>query len=149
AVSPPNLPGPGAPVHDNPSAPLLPEQQVHDPTSADVLPARPTVAQDVRVGTTGDFQGVGQDRQAVEGTVLVDGLDQPADGAAVPRQPAGVDRWGRAERVAEIVPGSRGLALATSLNELLTFTLTAGDLGRAGVSQVERGIASGCKGRPG
>jgi hypothetical protein len=42
------------------------------------------VLQDVGVGAAGIFQCVGQDRQAVEGAVVVDCLGQLDDGAGIP-----------------------------------------------------------------
>src|SRR5262249_34304174 len=53
---------------------LLGEHEVHRPTPAGMVPAGPTVGQDVRVDTAGLLQSVGQHRQQVEGYVIVDGL---------------------------------------------------------------------------
>src|SRR5271165_5617954 len=44
----------------------------------------PAVAQDVLVRAASVFQGVGQDRQAVEGAVGVDGLGEAGDGRREP-----------------------------------------------------------------
>jgi hypothetical protein len=43
-----------------------------------------TVVQDVGVGAAGVFQGVGQDRQAVKGSFLVDGYGQLRDRGGEP-----------------------------------------------------------------
>src|SRR5206468_720635 len=55
------------PLMVTPGRSFLAEQQVHDPAAADVRAWAVQVAQDVGVGAAGVFQGVGQDRQAVEG----------------------------------------------------------------------------------
>ena len=60
----------------------------------------PAVVEDVRIGAAGLLQGVRQDRQAVEGTILVDRRCEPHDGAVPGAQPARVNP-GRAEGVPE------------------------------------------------
>lgn len=52
-----------------------------------MLSGSAAVAEDVLVRAAGFFQGVGQHRQAVEGSLLVDGLSELRDGAVTPRQP--------------------------------------------------------------
>src|SRR5262249_7365436 len=68
---------------------FLAQQQVHNPTAPDMWPRPAAVTEDVGVGATGLFQGVGQDRQAVEGSLVVDRLGQPGNRAVIPGQP----RW--------------------------------------------------------
>src|SRR5262249_52160198 len=48
------------------------EQLIDDPTTADVWPRTAQVAEERRVGTTGFFQRVRQDRQVVERPFVVD-----------------------------------------------------------------------------
>src|SRR5436309_412471 len=50
----------------------LAQQQVHDPAAADVCARLAAVGEDGGVGAAGVFEGVGQDRQVVEGAVVVD-----------------------------------------------------------------------------
>src|SRR5262245_47192542 len=76
------------------------ETIINDPAAADVRPRPAAVGEAGGVGAAGLFQGVGQDRQAVEGAVVVDGLRQLWDSAVLPRQPGGVGNR-RAEWVAE------------------------------------------------
>jgi hypothetical protein len=45
----------------------------------------------LRLAATGVFQGVCQDRQKVEGTFVVDGFGEAANGAVVPRHPRWLD----------------------------------------------------------
>src|ERR1017187_1819923 len=47
----------------------------------------PKMGQNVIIVTPGFFECVGQDWQAVEGTLLVNGLSETANGASVPGQP--------------------------------------------------------------
>jgi hypothetical protein len=47
------------------------------------------VAEDGGVGAAGVLQGVGEDGEAVEGPLLVDGRGELGDGAAVPREDGG------------------------------------------------------------
>jgi hypothetical protein len=59
------------------------------------------VGEDVRVVAAGVFEGIGQDRHAVEGTVVVDAASERDDGG---REPGGIDGDGPegiAEDVAE------------------------------------------------
>jgi hypothetical protein len=60
------------------------------------------VGEQVGVRAAGVFEGVGQDRQVVEGAVVVDVPGDRGDGAVVPLQPRGFG-GDRAERVAEDV----------------------------------------------
>jgi hypothetical protein len=83
-----------------------------------MLPAATAVLQDVRVRAAGVGQHVRQHGEAVrieraggKGALLVDGLGQLQDGAAVPSRPGGVDARGGAERVTEDVAEDRTLSL--------------------------------------
>src|SRR3954453_17546304 len=78
----------------------LAEQQVDGPAAADVRAGAAAVTQQVGVGAAGLFEGVGEDRQVVEGAVVVDLPGDRGYGAVVPGQPRGID-GDRAERVAE------------------------------------------------
>jgi hypothetical protein len=67
------------------------------------------MAEDVRVGTAGVFEGVGQDAEPLvvevagwKVTVVVDGLGELGDGAAVPGEPYGGEGYA-VEKVAEEV----------------------------------------------
>jgi hypothetical protein len=55
---------------------LLTEQQINYPASQNMDAWLAAVVQDVGVGAAGVFQGVCQDRQAIKGSVIVDGLGQ-------------------------------------------------------------------------
>src|SRR5262245_58630925 len=50
---------------------LLPEQQIHHPAAADVWTGAAAMGEDVGVLAAGVLKGVGEDRQAVKGTVVV------------------------------------------------------------------------------
>jgi hypothetical protein len=86
-------------------ASFLPENQVDDPAPADVRALPPAVAEDLLVSAPGVHQGVGQDRQAVEGSVLVDGAGEVED---IGRAPTRV-KSPSAERVAEDAAQEIGL----------------------------------------
>jgi hypothetical protein len=65
---------------------------------------RPTqVTEQLGVGAAGILQGVGEDGQAVEGALLVDGLREFLHQSSVQESPGRVDD-GRAEPVAEDIP---------------------------------------------
>ena len=68
-------------------ASFFPKQQIQEPTTADVFAAAAAVAEDGGVGAAGVFEGVGEERQAVEGAGVVDGLGHLADRAVVPGEP--------------------------------------------------------------
>jgi hypothetical protein len=76
------------------------------------------VTEDVGVGAAGLYQGVGEDGQAVEGPLVVDGLGQPGNRAVIPGQP-GWFNGHRAKRVAEEV--SQNFTLQDPLGLLLGF----------------------------
>ena len=80
---------------------LLSKKQIDYPTSPNVRPRMTTVGQDVGVVAPYFFQGVGQDRQAMEGPVVVTPLSQTGHRAIVPAQPTGGKGGGRPEGVAE------------------------------------------------
>jgi hypothetical protein len=61
------------------------------------------VSQDIDVLAAGLFESVGQDRQAVEGTVIVNGPSEFHDGAFLPPEDGGVRRGGP-EGVTENIP---------------------------------------------
>jgi len=60
------------------------EEKVHHPATPDVWPWLPAVAEDVGIRAPGVFKGVGQDGQAVEGSLIVDGLGELWESAVVP-----------------------------------------------------------------
>src|SRR5215472_11000474 len=70
----------------------LPKYQINHPATPDVRPWLATVCKDVGVVATGFFQGVGQDRQAVEGPIFVDRVCNPQDGLIVPAYPTRIER---------------------------------------------------------
>jgi len=49
-----------------------------------MLAAAPAVAQDVRIGAACIFEGICQNRQAVEGTFVVNGICKASDSAGTP-----------------------------------------------------------------
>ena len=57
------------------------------------------MGEDVRVGAAGVFEGVGQDRQVVEGAIVVDAAGDGRDGGVVPGEPGGVDGDGAGSQV--------------------------------------------------
>src|SRR4051794_19277095 len=61
-----------SPVGANTAGSRLSEDQIDDPATADVFARLPAVVQDVGVVAAGVFEGVRQDRQAVEGTFFID-----------------------------------------------------------------------------
>src|SRR5262245_38032372 len=88
---------------------LLSKKQIDYPTSPNVRPRLMTVGQDVGVVAPCFFQGVGQNRQAVQGPVIVAPLSQTGHRAIVPAQPTGVKGGGRPEGVAEDAAQKSGL----------------------------------------
>jgi hypothetical protein len=56
------------------AASALGQYEIDDPAAAHMLPRFPAVGQNSSVRATGLLQGVGQDRQEVEATVVVDAL---------------------------------------------------------------------------
>src|SRR5205814_5840399 len=99
-----------------------PGQQIHDPAAPGVdRSLLAAVAEDVGVLAPGVFEGVGQNREAVEGPVGVDTSCDLDHDALVPRHPRRVDsHW--AEWVAEQVtqePDLSSLLHAYSLTESL------------------------------
>src|SRR5262249_22037076 len=77
----------------------LPVDEGQCPAARDVRLWHPAVAQNIRAEAARVFEGIRQDRQSVEGPILVDGL---GEGDHVGRDPAGVDA-DRVEGVAEDV----------------------------------------------
>jgi hypothetical protein len=57
-----------------------------------MLSATPTMSKDLLVCAAGVFQGVGEDRQALEGAVVVNGLSKGRDRGS---EPGRVERPGR------------------------------------------------------
>src|SRR5262249_24915566 len=100
--------------------------QVHDPAAPHMLTAAAAVRQDLSVSATGVFQGIGQDRQAVEGTLVVDGLADLLYGAVVPGQNGSRRRRQRTEGIAECITKQ------SSLGGELATRPTEGSLGIAG-----------------
>src|SRR5262249_41104735 len=84
SVGGPLSPGVGRPLR-------LPEDKIDSPAATDMGTGTPAMGQDVLVPAAGILQGIGQDRQSVEGPVVVDGLGQTPDGSVIPRQPAGLN----------------------------------------------------------
>jgi hypothetical protein len=65
------------------------QQQIHNPATANVLAGLAAVIQNVGVGAAGFFEGVGQDRQSVKCTLVINLLGQLSHNARFPYQP----RW--------------------------------------------------------
>src|SRR5262249_21263206 len=78
---------------------FLPQHQIDHPAPANMLARLSAVVQDVGIVAAGIFEGVGEDGQAVEGSVVVDRLGQGDD----VRCSAGGVESDRAEGVAEDV----------------------------------------------
>src|SRR5271156_4922924 len=95
-----------------------------------------TMAQDVCVGAAGVFQGVGEDGQAVEGTVGVDGLGEGDDGDGE----AGWNKGNGAERGTEDVAKDGGLPVLFSVDKATTVILFRGCLLRIKPSPIDLGI---------
>ena len=97
----------GPPVAMESASLLLPQYQIDDPAAADVLRRHPAVEQDICVRAAGFFEGVREDRQAVEGAILVDRGGNGLDGR---REPCGIGGDG-SEGIAENVAEEIGLLL--------------------------------------
>ncbi len=67
---------------------LSSRQQVNHPATPDMRPFTSAVGQDVVVVATGVLKGIGQDRQPVKSTRLVNALGKCDDGR---REPRGID----------------------------------------------------------
>ena len=94
------------------------QQQIDDPAAADVFAVVAAVREDVGVGAAGVFEGVGQQRQAVEGAGVVNRLRHLADRAIVPGEPR--SRRGRwMERIAKYTANHVGLNTARRVNRRL------------------------------
>jgi hypothetical protein len=64
---------------------LLPrQQQIQNEASPGVVPLASAVIENICGGTTGVFQGIGQNAHLVEGTFLVNCLRQPRNGGIMP-----------------------------------------------------------------
>jgi hypothetical protein len=62
----------------------LAEQQIHHPAAANVLARLTAMVQDISIVATGVFEGIAEDRHALEGTLVVDGLGQSEDDGGAP-----------------------------------------------------------------
>ena len=95
-------PGPGLTVTIGPGRALsLPGEHTIDyPAPASMRPGATAMSKDIGCITTGILQGVGQDREAVEGAVLVAAFCESNDSSG---PPGGVNRDGP-EGIAEDVP---------------------------------------------
>jgi len=65
----------------------------HDPTTKNMSTPLAAVAKNLLVCATSFFESIGEDRQVVEGSVVVNSLRQPNHSAAVPRQPGNLDSY--------------------------------------------------------
>src|SRR4051812_29371463 len=90
---------------------LLAQKEVHDPTSTDMLTRLTAVAKHVGVSASRIFEGVSQDREAVEGTVIVNSLGQDN---RLGREPARAES-NRAEGVGENITEGAGPVLQNKL----------------------------------
>jgi hypothetical protein len=75
----------------------------------------PAVVKDFPARTPRLLQGVGQDRQLVEGPVVVDGLGEVEDGGRSPGRVEGHGAEGVAEDVSEKLNLNQGLSLSNVL----------------------------------
>ncbi len=73
------------------------QQQIHNPAAASVLQTGPAMFDEVGVCTARGFEGVGQERHAVESALRIDAI---GEGPHLAGQP-GVAHRSRAERVSE------------------------------------------------
>jgi hypothetical protein len=71
---------------------LLAQDRIDDPAAADVRSWTAAVVEDSGSGAAGVFQGVGQDRQAVERASLVEFLGKLRDQALIPPEPMRLHR---------------------------------------------------------
>src|SRR5215831_1222516 len=88
---------------------LLAQNQVHNPTTSDMLPFLTAVAEDVGVEAPRFFESVGQHRQAVEGPLDVDGQGDMANRSVVPGQDGSRRRKRRVEGIAEYITKQHSL----------------------------------------
>src|SRR5262249_48630425 len=84
---------------------LLCQHQVHRPAASDVFARVTAVIEHVGTGAARVFEGIGENRQAVEGALIVDALREGDD---VPGPPGGIDPDGT-ESVAEDVTENAAL----------------------------------------
>jgi hypothetical protein len=63
---------------------LLSKHQIHNPAPTNMVTTLTAMRQDVRVVAPGVFEGVSDDGEAVEGSIVVDGLGQSDDDAGKP-----------------------------------------------------------------
>jgi hypothetical protein len=75
----------------------LAQQQIYDPAAASVLPTRPAMLDQVGVRASRGFEGVGQERHAVESALRIDAI---GEGPRLSGQPRAAHR-SRAERVSK------------------------------------------------
>jgi hypothetical protein len=80
-------------------ASLLPKDEVERPATSDMFSGLSKVAQDVLKGASSLFQSIGQNGEALKGTLLVDGRSEFLHGRS---KPDGFKNDG-AERIAENV----------------------------------------------
>lgn len=84
---------------DSPS--LFSENQVHDPAPTNVRPQSAAMIEDRRIIAAGVHEGIGEDRHAVEGTVLVDAARDPDGVRGSPARVEGNGSEGVREEVAD------------------------------------------------
>src|SRR5262245_9276687 len=82
---------------------LFSKDEINRPAPSGMRPRAAAVLEQLLVVATGVEQGIGQDRQAVEGPLFVDVFGHPAYCTALPVQNGGKQGWRKMEGVAEDV----------------------------------------------
>jgi hypothetical protein len=76
-------------------------KEIDDPAAADVRTGSAAVLQDGGVGAAGVFQGVGEEREMIEVTILIDGLRELLHGRGRASWVEGQEAEGVAEEATE------------------------------------------------
>src|SRR5262245_37664398 len=96
------------------------------------------MTQDIGIVAAGLLEGVGEDGEALEVPAVVDGVGEPADGAAVPRQ-----EWGRQACGAEGVAGDVAEEVRLAGHFGGAGGLPGGLVGAAGLGEGQAGGGEG------
>jgi hypothetical protein len=96
-----------------PETSCLAQERIDDEAAAIVFAAAAQVCQDLLIGATGFFQGIGEDSEAGvierasrEGPIVVGGLGELGDDPALPGKP-GRRETARTKRVSKEIPENR------------------------------------------
>ncbi len=102
------MPKGGASALPSRSESLLVQDEVHRPTASNMWSQSSAVGENIGIVTAGIFQGIGQDWQLLESSVLINGLSNPHNSGIVPGEPGGIKDH-LSERIAEDIADQCGL----------------------------------------